>query len=194
VGYNPDLRYLHARGSGLSLRDFSNSALLVYLNLAACGIHDLQFPTLKNLLVLNLSDNLISAFKASAFRDVPSLQSLSLANNPLTGLLHHAEDYAILSLERLDLSFVIMEKIDLGFFSMFPNLHVLNLSESGLDRVLEGGFQNLQRLKVLDLTGCPMTQFPHDVFQGLDELQAVHADNYKLCCPATLPAGYNKQR
>nr|KAG5697927.1 hypothetical protein BaRGS_026865 [Batillaria attramentaria] len=29
------------------------------------------------------------------------------------------------------------------------------------------------------------------VFNGLDQLDEVYADNYKLCCPATLPAGFN---
>nr|KAG5697929.1 hypothetical protein BaRGS_026867 [Batillaria attramentaria] len=36
-----------------------------------------------------------------------------------------------------------------------------------------------------------MTDFPRDVFGGLDQLNEVYADNYKLCCPATLPAGFN---
>ena len=36
-----------------------------------------------------------------------------------------------------------------------------------------------------------MTQFTRDLLSGLDRLQSVHADNFKLCCPATLPAGFN---
>ncbi|XP_025079725.1 G-protein coupled receptor GRL101-like [Pomacea canaliculata] len=46
-------------------------------------------------------------------------------------------------------------------------------------------------LRVLDLRQCPMTVFPQGIFQGLDRLETVFADNYKLCCPATLPRGFN---
>ena len=46
---------------------------------------------------------------------------------------------------------------------------------------------------MLDLRGCTVTHFPRDVFQGLDDLQAVYADKYKLCCPATLPSVFTAQ-
>ena len=75
--------------------------------------------------------------------------------------------------------------------SVFPSLNTLNLSHCGVDRVLGDGFQALQQLRVLDLRGCPLTLFPRGVFDGLDDLQAVFADNYKLCCPATLPLRFN---
>ncbi|XP_070183695.1 G-protein coupled receptor GRL101-like [Littorina saxatilis] len=36
-----------------------------------------------------------------------------------------------------------------------------------------------------------MTVFPRDVFQGLNQLRSVLAENFKLCCKATLPAGFD---
>ena len=45
---------------------------------------------------------------------------------------------------------------------------------------------------MLDVRGCAMAQIPGDLFDGLEELQAVYADNYKLCCPAILPPGFNR--
>ena len=36
---------------------------------------------------------------------------------------------------------------------------------------------------------CPLTSFPKSIFRGLGFLRRVLADNYKICCPATLPVG-----
>ena len=36
-----------------------------------------------------------------------------------------------------------------------------------------------------------MTYFPQTIYVDLTDLTTVHADNYKLCCPATLPEGFN---
>ena len=44
----------------------------------------------------------------------------------------------------------------------------------------------MRQLRVLDLRGCPVTHVPRDVFQGLDDLQTVYADNYKLCAAPPL--------
>ena len=39
------------------------------------------------------------------------------------------------------------------------------------------------------MRGCPLTSIPKSIVRGLDSLRRVLADNYKLCCPATLPVG-----
>lgn len=44
---------------------------------------------------------------------------------------------------------------------------------------------------MLDARGCPVTQFSREIFKVLEHLQIVRADNCKLCCPATLPVGFN---
>ncbi|XP_025079758.1 G-protein coupled receptor GRL101-like [Pomacea canaliculata] len=36
-----------------------------------------------------------------------------------------------------------------------------------------------------------MTIFPRQIFYNLTQLQEIFADNYKLCCPAILPPGFN---
>ncbi|XP_025078670.1 G-protein coupled receptor GRL101-like [Pomacea canaliculata] len=43
------------------------------------------------------------------------------------------------------------------------------------------------------MRGCPVIAFPPDMFSGLVRLQTVFADNFKLCCPAILPADFNVQ-
>nr|KAG5693056.1 hypothetical protein BaRGS_028816 [Batillaria attramentaria] len=98
-----------------------------------------------------------------------------------------------LALKLLDLSGVRIDVLDSSVFTPFENLEIMNLSNSGVDNVLEAGFKMLGRLTELDLRGCPVAEFPKDVFGGLDRLQTVDSDNYKLCCPATLPVGFNLQ-
>nr|KAG5710981.1 hypothetical protein BaRGS_013715 [Batillaria attramentaria] len=75
--------------------------------------------------------------------------------------------------------------------AVFPNIQTLNLSDSGLHRLHTEGFQPLQDLRVLDLRGCPVSSFSRGVFKGLEKLEAVYADNFKLCCPATLPGVFD---
>ena len=54
------------------------------------------------------------------------------------------------------------------------------------------GFKPLPTLTDIDLRGCPVAHFPHDLFYGLAQLLVIRADNYKLCCPRTLPLGFDE--
>jgi len=92
---------------------------------------------------------------------------------------------------KLDLSGIRMAKLATSALTLAPNVQELNLSASGIEDIFGGGLKPLSKLRVVDLRGCPVTQFPRDVFEGLQDLQAVFADNYKLCCPATLPDAFN---
>nr|KAG5691413.1 hypothetical protein BaRGS_016329 [Batillaria attramentaria] len=96
------------------------------------------------------------------------------------------------NLRTLDLSYVKMATLDVDFLAFVPNLRVLNLSHTGISFITEPGFQLLKQLRVLDLRGCPVSVFPRGVLQGLDKLDAIDADNYKFCCPATLPEGFKE--
>ena len=64
------------------------------------------------------------------------------------------------------------------------------MSYSLLTSVTEEGFKPVPTLTDIDLSGCPVTHFPADLFFGLNKLQMLRADNYKLCCPRTLPPGF----
>ncbi|KAL8597223.1 hypothetical protein ACOMHN_051536 [Nucella lapillus] len=69
------------------------------------------------------------------------------------------------------------------FFSpdAYPELRYVDASEAG--------FRFQKSLRVLDLRGCPLETFFPGVFHGLNQLEMVYADNYKLCCSADLPDG-----
>ena len=180
----------------MSARELSNNTLLVHLSLARCGltrVGDLNFP---NLHVLDLSDNQLVDIHLVEFRRLPNLERLFVSGNPLVTLFSVVGDrtgVVMSALRVLDVSRLNLKVLDVSFLPALPELHTVNLSAAGV-HVLKGeGFRSLRKLRVLDLRGCPLTHFPRDILQGLDDLQAVYADNYKLCCPATLPLHFNEQ-
>nr|KAG5698615.1 hypothetical protein BaRGS_027126 [Batillaria attramentaria] len=189
----PGLRFLNARGTGMTSANVSTNSLLIHLSLAECGLTHLDMPHLPNLRSLDVSDNMLAAVGHAELEKLINLRVLSLTGNPLTQVtvtpLHEVQ--TLPSLLSLDVSRIPSPELNVHLVYMFPNLETLNMSGSGVERVQGEGFQLLEQLRVLDLRGCPMTEFPRDVFQGLDQLHTVFADNYKLCCPDTLPTGFN---
>jgi hypothetical protein len=78
--------------------------------------------------------------------------------------------------------------------ALFPNLQLLNLSRSSVQRILDDGFTQLPRLRVVDLRGCLVEEFPVRMFQDLDFLESVYAETFKLCCPVLLPPHFNPRQ
>ena len=188
----PEVRYLDASGSGLTAAELGHNVMLIHLSLAGCGLRRLHNTTLPNLRSLDISQNKIGVISADSLSGMLNLRYLSLSRNPLKSLFPtDANPVSYPALRSLDLSAVKMSRVDTNSFVLFPNLQTLNLSFCGVVQMYGEGFQTANKLQVLDLIGCPMTQFTRDLLSGLDRLQSVHADNFKLCCPATLPAGFN---
>jgi hypothetical protein len=97
------------------------------------------------------------------------------------------------SLQRLDLSDEPMQAFSVMVLRLFPSLRSLNLSHCGLDELQDPqpSVVALSSLQDLDLTGCPLTYLPSDLFRRLESLSNVRADNYEVCCPALLPENFN---
>ena len=180
----------------MSARELSNNTLLVHLSLARCGltrVGDLNFP---NLHVLDLNEKKLKEIHLAELRGLPHLERLSVSGNPLVTLFSVAGDrtgVVMSALRVLDVSRLNLKVLDVSFLPALPELHTVNLSAAGVHVLTGEGFRSLRKLRVLDLRGCPLTHFPRDILQGLDDLQAVYADNYRLCCPATLPSHFNEQ-
>ncbi|KAK7093469.1 hypothetical protein V1264_007216 [Littorina saxatilis] len=185
----PELRFLDAEGSGIGPDDLRNNPMLIFLNLAGCRLKYLHHVELPNLRNLDLSRNRLTSIAAEELKGVSKLHVLSLARNPLTTLLVANSDIHVRFpfLKYLDVSQVTSLTLNVTTFSIFPRLSFLNLSGCGVERLVGGGFHTLKHLKYVDLEGCPMVEFPIDVFGGLQDLTEVWADNYKICCPSTLP-------
>ena len=188
----PDLRFLEARTTGMVPAVVTNNTLLVFLDLSECGIAHLELPRLPNLHSLNLGDNRLKYITVNHLQQTRSLRSLSLAGNPLVSILaQDSDENSFPNIRVLDLSRVDMKTLNVGILVILSNVQQLNLSGTGLQRVVGAGFRKLQMLQTLDLRGCPVSKFPPDLFECLTELQTIYADNYRLCCPVILPDGFN---
>ncbi|KAK7114561.1 G-protein coupled receptor GRL101-like [Littorina saxatilis] len=193
AGQFAELRYLHANGSGLRPADVSNNTMLVYLNLASCALRELSHLSLPNLHILHLGENHLTEVSDEHLFHLPNLRHLSLAGNPLTSIFRKQRVAPVLSslLHSLDLSRVTIPVFHMTALRPFPNIEVLNLSDCEVDTMSTDRFETPTSLHVLDVRGCPLTFFPRDLLQGLGQLREVMADTYKLCCPVTLPTGFN---
>ncbi|KAK7469714.1 hypothetical protein BaRGS_00036296, partial [Batillaria attramentaria] len=193
----PELRFLDARSTNISPVDVVNNAMLISLGLANCRLSTLGGLRLPNLRILDLSDNHLTTIAREDFTFLQNLNVLILARNDLSsffsdsGTALQTDLSALPSIQKLDLSGILMQKLDSTVFSMFPAVMTLNLSGTGVDRLLGVGFQSLPQLRVLDLRGCPLTVIPRTLFHGLGKLHMVYADHFTICCHELLPPGLN---
>ena len=190
----PDLRYLDVRSSRMNVHRLGDNHMLIHLSLARCGVRAVTNFTFRNLHSLDLCDNLLTEASAHHFRHMPQLTVLFLAGNPLTSVFRILSNHSMSlhKINQLDLSRVKMQSVDPGLFQVFPSLHFLNLSHSGVKLLQWYTSQmSVASLQELDLRGCEIAKFPRDVLRGFLHLQLLHTDNFKLCCPSVLPSGFD---
>ncbi|KAL8623243.1 hypothetical protein ACOMHN_062730 [Nucella lapillus] len=197
----PQLRYLDATGSGMTLSDVDTNAMLVVAVFARCSIdflskphslHALPESRLLNLKVLDLSHNLLQYINASSFLGLANLQNLSLSSNPLTRLQAGApcgqQHGALIALH---LSHTPLTVLDATALAVFPNLQTLNLTATCIHTISPEGFQFTPRLTALLMVDSPVKKFPRDIFKPLSNLRYVSTENYKFCCAKILPYDFD---
>ena len=191
-GTDLQVRFLDASRTRMTPADLVPFSMMVYLNLCNCSLSRLGSFKFDNLLRLHLCDNLITSVSESHFKNLPNLKDLYLDGNPLLMFQDEVDLNIFQKLRTLDLSRMGMTSVDRSLSKDdFPELEMLNLSGNTIQSVSASGFKTLPKLKTLDLRRCSVITFPQDIFQGLSNLQTLLVDNYKLCCPALLPDGFN---
>ena len=188
----PDLRYLDVRGSGMNAHQLGDSHMLVHLSLARCGVKAVSNFSFPNLHSLDLSNNLLKEVCGDHFVNMPHLTVLFLAGNPITSVftLSACSNTQLNQINMLDLSRVELHTVDSSLFVVFPRLHTLNLSHSGVE-LLHWNSSQMASLQELDLQGSAIAEFSRDVLKGCVQLQLLLTDNFKLCCPSVLPPAFD---
>ena len=183
----PQLRYLDARGSGMTLDNVINNAYLVNLNLADCSIQALPNIEFLNLRIIDLSWNKIATIVMNVFLNWRNLRVLILRGNPLSSVTNTVSNQRHDSLRTLDLSETHLGVIDSQLLSLTPGIWYLNISFCDLRSIGPQGFQSLHEMKELDIRGNFIQHFPHDIFRGLSSLELILSAHYRLCCSDILP-------
>ena len=189
----PDLRSLDARGTDMKPSSVANNSMLVYLNMARCHLRVLHLPYLPNLRILDVSDNSLTTLEDKYLTKLPNLLVLLINRNPITSdfLTHLENEQVFPSILHLEMSKTNLPVLNTAAFRNFPNLQTLNLSNTGLKTIRKSSIQLPDKLRVVDLRGCSVTDFPKDVFRQLSALEKFYTDSFRLCCPEVLPAGFN---
>ena len=196
--YNyPDLRYLDVDGGGGGVGvvegRLRENVLLIHLSMSGGNITRFTNVSLPNLNSLDLHDNHILCLCHVNFTGLKSLRILVLRGNPLRSAVVHSPTPSPTTppLTVLDLTNSRIPQLTLSHFSVFPNLHTLNLSGCSTQHIVGVVSDSLGKLRVLDVRDCPVTSFAPQVFRRLAKLQALFTSTYKLCCSDLLPRGFN---
>ena len=190
------LRYLHAARSNMTLGQIADNTMLVYLNLADCGIVSVGNVSLPNLKTLDLRDNKLSVIPYTFLYASPNLRYLSISNNQLSvGMSYSSIPHRIYgTIQSLDFSQNPLRQLNIRFVKLFPDVRVLNFSGCGIASVSGEGFRSLRKLRTLDMKGCPLSTIDKHILQGLHQLQTVYADNFRLCCTAELIDNFHMKK
>ena len=183
----PQLRYLDAEGSGMTLSDLYNNTYVVHVILRSCSLATLSVVKLNNLQILDLSRNKLETVNVEVFVKLGNLRTLSLAENPLSQLITPSTGAQQTALRTIDLSHTNLLTYNCTSLANFHNLENLNLSFTTLKALPFDSFLCAQRLTKLYLKGSRIKEFPANILKSLSHLRVVSTDNYRLCCKQTLP-------
>ena len=182
------LRYLDARGSGVTPTGLQDNFYLVHLSLSKCHLNFLPVMAFLNLQFLDLSDNNLTSVNMTVFTRLVNLRTLLLAKSPIEFI--HSDprsDVQLRQLRRVDLSHNKLSVFNSISFSNVVSVQHLNLSFSSIHTIHPNGFHYTPRLTELYLAGNPINTFSADLFKTLRMIDTLSSQTYKLCCREILP-------
>ena len=144
------------------------------------------FLDVKNLTALDLSFNKIQAIGSSDMWNALRLQQLVLKNNSLT--IIHNYDFVSTTLIDLDLSFNMINEIEVEAFSKIGNLTNLNLSNNQLKILNDGVFHKLLSLVSVILSGNFLKTITCNLFKNNLDLLYLNVEFNKV---DTIPISFS---
>ena len=157
----PQLRYLDARGSGMTQSDLRNNTCIARLSLAQCSVRFLSEMNLPNVLFLDLSYDLITNVVVNVFMKMPNLQILILKRNPLTSMTTEPPQ-VMQKLKQIDLSGISIGMLGSELLSCTPEVKLLNISFSAIQTIDPRGFRVTPHLEELDMRGTTIKNYFSD--------------------------------
>jgi Leucine-rich repeat (LRR) protein len=164
----------HIRVSYQSLKNLN----VLELDLKECKIETLFHNSIDgDFVYLNLESNVIASMESRSFGKLKFLKEINFANNLIKKLNFYAAfAYDLKNLEKLDFKFNLIDSIDSwNFFTKFPNLTSLDLSQNRLRSLTKSHFLNLFNLKYLFLSSNLILTIDYETFVSLPNL--VHLDS-----------------
>ena len=123
--HHPQLRYLDASWSGMSLRNLSRNVYLIRLHMRWCNLTQLTAIDFPNLQTLDLSHNQLSVVHLDHFYSLSNLQSLCLASNPMVAMTT-GESQNFHQLNDLDVSRTELVVLNITVLFRFVQLQVVD--------------------------------------------------------------------
>ena len=186
-----NIRYLDMSYSHAPLANLYNNRLLIRLHAIECKIntiHDL--PILPNLRYFDLSKNFLTVVNMDSFYErTKNIDTLILAYNPIKDIIS-SHDKTMTKLHHLDISNTELTDYDYKMLLCCPNLQIIQAKASRIKKISDGGFRSTKNLEMLDLEETDIQEFPDNVLKDLHSLTDIISANFKLCCPALLPAHF----
>ena len=188
----PQLRYLDAGHSLMTLGDLVNNSYLVWLSLHSCQLQELSNSSLGNLQTLDVSNNVMQSVNVDFFQSLPNLKEIRLSNNPVVTVIRKDFTLKHIFLHKIDLSQTRLAKFDCGIFSGFTAITDFNFSHCGTVKVSRKMFTCFTYLNQLDVRGTKLVQDNFNLIGQLQHIEAVFSDDYRHCCPTALPTVQHK--
>ena len=145
------------------------------------GVLDLLTEVTADILLLDLSDNLLQHVTAAMFDKFRHLESLSLANNSISSLPDDVFSSLSSRLADLDLRHNLLHTVTSRSLSGLTALTSLRLDHNQLTSVTSQAFRHLTSLTRLDLQhNNKLTSLTSGVFQGLRDVSSLNLSHCGL--------------
>lgn len=185
IPYNelsPNVYILDMNGNNIErVGPFPHGIKLRRLQMAHNRLTELNYESFAGLTYLldaDFSSNAIARVDPNAFRDSPGLITLELQNNPIGTV--NGPFLNCRTLLYLDLNTCDIHHLNTQFFHNTTNLNKLDLSYNPLQRIEPGPFDHLTNLEYLKLNGCNLTYVSPDAFAHLENLRELEMQENDL--------------
>ena len=163
---------------------------LSILNMSSCGISSIQtdfFRSMRNLLILDLSNNDLTVMKSSIFINQQRLVGLFLDGNSRIHAIEPDSIQGLHSLKHFKLTHARIGHIASGAFAS-QGMETFDLSNNVIGVIDNQVFDGLSVVD-LYLNGSVIHSFDFGMFTGLNISSTLFTEAYKFCCirPTLLP-------